>query len=195
MLGNDIFSDFSINQANRRSNEWQQYAANLEVTAQTQANLAEEYILACASNLGARSALAAQLKVADPENPLLKDASILEKLMDAAVAAFELADRDFDAARKAGREFKIPGREPAAPQRSTLLKQDPEQIKVAYAGVIALRNALSEQLKRFDPENPLLKDIYLQERIRTKAITAYKTSGNFDAAREVGRTFVVPNHD
>lgn len=196
MLGTDIFSDFAINQANKRADEWAQHAANLQDVAQTQANLAEEYILANASNLGARSALAAQLQFVDPDNPLLKDPSLLEKLMDAALAAFELADRDFDAARTAGRNFKIPGREPDATQRPTFLKQDPEQIKLAYAGVIALRNALSEQLKRFDPQNPLLKDIALQERIRNNAVSAYKMNGdNFDAAREVGRTFVVPNHE
>ena len=59
--------------------------------------------------------------------------------------------------------------------------------------MIALRNALSEQLKRFDPQNPLLKDLALQERIRNNAITAYKDGGdNFDAAREVGRTIQFP---
>jgi hypothetical protein len=47
------------------------------------------------------------------------------------IAAFELSDRSFDVARDAGRDFKIPDREPSAPQRLTLLKREPQQITLA----------------------------------------------------------------
>lgn len=193
MLGGDIFTDFALNQANRRTAEAAGENNQLRSLAQQYADLYGEMILANAENLGLRYALAEQVKKLDPGNPLLLDQMLIERLRMATIAAFEVSNRSWDAAREAGRTFPIPGREAPKLQSPTLLKSDPEQIKLAYAGVIALRNALSEQLKRFDPQNPLLKDLALQERIRNNAITAYKDGGdNFDAAREVGRTIQFP---
>ena len=193
MLGTDIFSDFAINQARRRANESDSSLDNMRRVAQENADIADDMMLSNAANLGVRYAFAGQLEKVDPKNPLLSDTMLLERLKEAAIAAFEVSNRSWDAAREAGRTFPIPGREAPKLQSPTLLKSDPEQIKLAYAGVIALRNALSEQLKRFDPQNPLLKDLALQERIRNNAVDAYKTGGdNFDAAREVGRTIQFP---
>lgn len=196
MLGTDIFSDFAINQSRHRANDAESALDQMRVIAQQYADLYGEMILANVENLGVRYALAEQLEKADPSNPLLSDAMLLEQLKAAVSAAFELAERDWDAAREAGRIFKIPARKTPSTPPPKVLKHEHEQIKLAYAGVIALRCALSEQLKRFDPENPLLTDYAVQERIHSGGITAYKNNGdNFDAAREVGRTFVVPNHD
>lgn len=157
----------------------------------------EEMNLANAANLGVRYALANQLAIVDPENPLLNDVSLVERLKAAAESAFKIAGQHFDAARDVGRSFKIPGRERASPkqlvQPPKLLKDDPEQLKDAYAGVIALRDAMAAQLLRLDPDNPLLKDILLLDRVRKCGIAAYRINGeNFDSAREAGRTFQIP---
>ncbi|WP_371436197.1 hypothetical protein [Polaromonas sp.] len=158
----------------------------------------DEMNLANAANLGVRYALANQLAIVDPENPLLNDVSLVERLKAAAESAFKIAGQHFDAARDVGRSFKIPGRERASSpkqlvQPPKLLKDDPEQLKDAYAGVIALRDAIAAQLMRLDPDNPLLKDILLLDRVRKCGIAAYRINGeNFDSAREAGRTFQIP---
>lgn len=189
----DFASDMVTNGAVNRAELAEARLKKSNADSLANSNLALEMMDYAAENLGVRYALAEELAKFESNHPLITDDSLIERLKKAAVAAFHLVGRDFNAAREAGRTFKIPGREVPKLQPPTLLKHDPEQIKQAYAGVIALRNALSEQLKRFDPDNPLLKDLFLQERIRNNAVAAYKTSGdNFDAAREVGRTFKVP---
>lgn len=171
--------------------------------AEQNGQLADEMMEVAAANYGVRAALAAQVERFDPANPLLKDANLVERVKKAAIAAFHVNGKDFGAAREVGRTFSIPGRVgqaaavAAGPRPATmaaqLLKNDPEQMKLAYAGALAHRNALAEQLRKLDPENPLLKDLMLVERIKNSAQAAYKIGGDdFGAARDVGDSFQVP---
>ena len=196
-------TDMAINGANQRANnavrnthQWAEYAGQVEKRAAD----AEDAI---AQNLAIRFALAAQLERIDPDNPILKDTMLLERLKEAGSSVFAVTDSNYDAAREVGRTFKIPGREgpfvpPPTPARArmlppTLMKQDNPIMNLAYASTIAHRNALVEQLKRVDPNNPLLKDAFLVESIRNAGAAAYTLNDDsFDAAREAGTTFSVP---
>ena len=65
--------------------------------------------------LGVREALIAQLKLLDPQNPLVVDSELRRRIGEAAAHAFySVPDpdgvRNFDRAREVGRTFKIPGR-------------------------------------------------------------------------------------
>ena len=194
MFGGDWASDMVTNgarndaiQAQRRGDGWKVYANKM-------VDKAAEYA-------AMRHALAEQLAVYDPQNPLLKDQILIEKLQSAAVSTLRTNDLNFDAVREVGRTFKIPGREnplanPAAPKGPLALKDDIVQLRATYAGTIALRDALSRQLHMADPENPLVDDIILKERIRSAGICAYVMNGNdFDSARHAGRTFQVPGRE
>ena len=199
-------TDMAINGANQRANnavrnthQWAEYAGQVEKRAAD----AEDAI---AQNLAIRFALAAQLERIDPDNPLLKDAMLLERLKKAGSTVFAVTDNSYDAAREVGRNFKVPGREgpfvpPPSPARArmlppTLMKQDNSIMNQAYASTLAHRNALVEQLKRVDPNNPLLKDAFLVESIRTAGAAAYTLHGeSFDAARAAGSAFNVPGRE
>lgn len=173
----------------------------------------EDYHLLVAANLGARAALVNQLAYYDPQNPILVDGALLEQVKKAAEIAFTKAGKKWSAASEAGRTFVIPNRpKPAAPVPAPVaqapvvfktaassssgvnfLKDDPEHLKEKIAGMIATRNALLQQLKLVDPENPLIKDVMLFDRVRLAGVSAFRMSGdNFAAARDVGDTFVVP---
>jgi uncharacterized protein involved in outer membrane biogenesis len=68
-----------------------------------------------------------------------------------------------------------------------------EQMAEGNAANLAHRYALHEQLRDIDPSNPLLTNKLLVERLQDAGTAAYRIAGNnFDAAREVGRTFVIP---
>lgn len=64
-----------------------------------------------AVNLTLRYALARQLEKVDPQNPLIKDQALVERLKKAGRTAFALSPDTFDGAREVGRTFKIPGRD------------------------------------------------------------------------------------
>ena len=167
-------------------------------TIQSERKTHSEMISANAENLGVRFALATQLKLADPENPLVNNLSLLARVGSSARKEFKV-NSNFDAACDAGRSFPVPGRD-----KATILaaRKDPSnQVKEseatayadAYAATIAVRNAFATQLAKLDPSNPLLKDIMLIERIRAAGISAYRVCGNdLAAAREVGNNFEVP---
>lgn len=64
------------------------------------------------------------------------------------------------------------------------------------AGLTGIRSALATQLATFDPAHPLLKDDSLIERIKKAAVAAFRISKlDFDAAREVGKTFAIPGYE
>ncbi len=76
-------------------------------------------------------------------------------------------------------------------------------LREALAGTLALRCALEMQLLRADPDNPLLQDQDLRDRVRRAGqmafyvATSIKDPGEgdkegFDAAREAGMSFSVP---
>jgi len=61
------------------------------------------------------------------------------------------------------------------------------------AGNLALRYALTSQLAKFDPNNPLVRDADLRDRISRHAKdTINATNGDWDAVRELGATFKIP---
>lgn len=98
-----MLMDHQVHLANRNAQEWEAYARDLE-------RQLEESEGANASNLGVRYALAEQLRRVDPENPLLVDEQLRNRLIEAAEQAFFLEDKNFDAARQVGLTFDIPGR-------------------------------------------------------------------------------------
>lgn len=76
------------------------------------------------------------------------------------------------------------------------LKGELQKCEEDNAANLAHRYALHEQLKRFDPTNPLLVDKMLVERLHNAAISAFVIAQNSpDAAREVGRTFAIPSSE
>ena len=186
----DIFSDSVIS-------SWRNSATTLQNALLSERKEHVEMAEANAANLGVRFALANQLELSDSENPLLKDQSLIKRIQNAAESAYKKVD--FNAAREAGRSFPVPGRDKAtilAARRDPSNQPKPDEATAyaeAYAGTIALRNALACQLGKLDPKNPLLQDIMLIERIRAAGTAAYKICGNdLTAAREVGNTFKVP---
>ena len=172
------------------------YNQAVEVVQETQA--------ANAANLATRYALATQLERHDPMNPLLVDKSIVERIQAAAESAFITAGHDYNAARDVGRTFKIPGREgplrvippsiPVVPKPSTAQDEtNPQFMRDQYSGSLALREALAAALRKVDPDHPLLKDTMLTERVRKAGIFACRMAGgNYQAARDAGESFSVP---
>ena len=70
------------------------------------------------------------------------------------------------------------------------------EMNEANAGNLGVRCALEEQLRMVDPKNPLLVDESLVHRIKAAAVTGMIAAGNhFDGAREVGRTFRIPDRE
>lgn len=187
MFGGDIFTDQAIRQANAAA---RQHAENAEIYLKR----AIVNMNGNACNLGIRFALANQLEKCDPDNPLLKDQKLVQQVMDAALAEFKRRGDHYDGAREAGRNFPVPPSPTKRMQPPVLLgNTQAEHFKEGYAGVIALRNAFSEQLRKLDPENPLLTDTALVERIRKNGVSAFRLGGDsFDAARDVGTSFSIP---
>ncbi len=71
-----------------------------------------------------------------------------------------------------------------------------EEFKDHNAANLAHRYALQEQLRTLDPTNPLLIDRQLVERLQAAGSAAYRIAGNeWNAARELGRTFKVPGRE
>ena len=154
-----------------------------------------------AGNLGIRCALEEQLRHVDPNSPLLKDTSLLERIKAAAISGFYALNEHFDGAREVGRTFRIPGREKGPPPPVATLApakpgNDVAKLKADYAGLVALRDALVRQLLINDPTNPLLGDPMLQMNIRGAGITAFIMNGeDFESARNAGKTFAIPGRE
>lgn len=172
--------------------------------------------------VGVREATFVQLARFDPNNPILKDTSLIERIKKAAYAAFKIDGLNYGAAREVGRTFRIPGAEgpvrssapaapavvspfaraaiPAAPAAAlppTLeaVHKHPAHVELQqqYAGSLALRAALSEVVKQLDPNHPLIKDHFLQSNIRRAGLTAFTLANmDYNAARSAGVSFVLP---
>lgn len=73
------------------------------------------------------------------------------------------------------------------------LERQLEEIYGANASNLGVRYALAEQLRRVDPLNPLLVDEPLRNNLMEAAERAFFLEDkNFDAARQVGRSFDIP---
>lgn len=104
-----LFNDADIFRAERDASEassttraWRKLAEKREVDYNDMANIN-------AANLAYRYALQKQLAKVDPNNPLLRDAALKEKIHDLGERAFNV-NRNFDDARDAGTNYPIPGR-------------------------------------------------------------------------------------
>lgn len=153
-------------------------------------------------NLAVRCALEEQLRFIDPKSPLLNDESLIQRIQEAAISGMIAAGNHFDGAREVGRTFKIPGREngpvvtPAAPKAGLAMRDDVTKLKHEYAGLVALRDALLQQLLKSDPTNPMFTDFNLQMKVRLAGQTAYILNGeDFESARNAGRTFAIPGRE
>jgi hypothetical protein len=197
MFAGDFASDMVANGGLARASAAERRERNAVEVANSNAKAANDRSEHSAGNCGVRFALAAQLANLDPKNPLLEDKELAKRIEEVAIAAFKEGGNSFAPAREAGKNFPIPGRETRPRlQPPTLLKDDLEPMKLAYAGAVAQRNAFAEQLRKLDPDNPLLNDIQLLERLKRNAQLAYKIGGdNFVAARNVGSSFSVPGRE
>lgn len=64
------------------------------------------------------------------------------------------------------------------------------------AGHLSMRGALATQLANYDPKHPLLHDDSLIERIKEAGTSAFRISNlDFEAARDVGKTFAIPGYE
>lgn len=71
-----------------------------------------------------------------------------------------------------------------------------DKMQLANASNLTIRYALAKELQKVDPGNPLLNDKMLRERLMEAGAKAFSISDlDFDAAREVGRTFKIPGRD
>lgn len=153
-----------------------------------------------AANLALRSALEVQLLRADPDNPLLQDAMLRDRVRRSGEMAFSMAPEDgsvdpYDAAREAGVSFSVPGRPSgvevlqelalteaymkrldklAAEQhaeRAALAWQLLQGIHRGYGTMTAAR----ELLKALESTSELLQPGYM-ERLRSLAAQAFEQS-------------------
>jgi hypothetical protein len=155
-----------------------------------------------AENIAFLTVMTKELERLDPENPLLKDEMVKARLSNIAQLTFEVSKGNFEAVREAASGFTI---NPDAPAPKPVARMQPpqlqdvsyaERVNLAHAGAIAVRNALMQQLRMVDPENPLVQDTMLVERLSKQGQAAFKINGDdFDSARKVGDTFQVPGRD
>ena len=65
----------------------------------------------------------------------------------------------------------------------------------ACAANLAQRYALEKELRKLDPNHPLLVDQSFRERLKSAGAHTFATTRNWDAVREVGNTFKIPGYD
>lgn len=75
-------------------------------------------------------------------------------------------------------------------------KEYAEKMVDSAAEYVVVREALANQLENVDPKNPLLTDRALVERVKAAGVsTLHTTKLDFEAVREVGRTFKIPGRE
>lgn len=193
----DIASDMVVNGALERAQVAEARLQRANQTADHNGRVADELADGNAANLALRYALATALEKVDPTHPLLKDVALVERIKAAAVSAYSVSNKDFDAAREVGRSFVIPERDkPRVRLGAPTLMASDTSADSNYAGLLSQREALIRQLRKADPTNPLLTDPTFMERLRVSGRMAFTvTSGNMEAAREVGQTFQIPGRE
>ncbi|MDF2461951.1 MAG: hypothetical protein K0Q43_186 [Ramlibacter sp.] len=103
--------------------------------------------------------------------------------MGSAIRQRQAAERDADA------------REAAQAEEAAVLakwQQAYEQVCQANASNLAEKHALRQQLQRYAPNHPLLKNAQLIEKIREMGGRAFAINANFDDARQVGDSYFPP---
>jgi hypothetical protein len=81
--------------------------------------------------------------------------------------------------------------------KNKALAHELKSMKVAYAGILAMRNALYQSLGDLDPAHPLVnEETGTLQRVRGIGQMAYTFKGDsFKAARDAGDTYIVPGRD
>lgn len=146
-------------------------------------------------------------KTLGPNHPLVQDKGLRERIGNAGVTAF-LATNDWEAAKEAGRTFALPSMPdphescvPAeaaaqlqvnAEKRVEALNYEVAKLTKACAQHMAQSAAFRAQLTVADPENPLVTDGALRQRVADVAYDQFAATGykDWNGIREVGATFV-----
>lgn len=98
-----------------------------------------------AANIAMRYALAEQLRRVDPNNPLLIDSALRERILNHGERVLATTN-NWDSVREAAQNFAIPGRPTTADS----------------SGQVALLAALLEEIRRVNPDSPVLNGVYLR---------------------------------
>jgi len=94
--------------------------------------------------------------------------------------------RAIDADKQASRNLADAQRNRAA------VEAEFHQLEGANAGNLAEKHALRQQLARYAPNHPLLKNAQLIEKIRDMGARALAINGNWDDVRAVGDNYFPP---
>lgn len=200
------------NDAARSSVEWREEAVRLAAELE----LAEGWT---AGNLALRYALQSVLAQYMPDHPLLADAALRDRLVEAGKTALKIAN-NWDAAREAGRTFALPEytfewtpnqRVRQLVEERRAAQADLDRTKAALAAAHALLTKLQqneaklirdcahhmaqsaafrEHLAALDAEHPLIADRQLRQRVAELGYQALMTTKSWDAVREVGATIL-----
>ena len=147
---------------------------------------------------GHRDALVVQLGRFDPNNPVIKDDSLIEKIKEAAVSAFRNNKPLYCGnATTAGSSFCIPGHEgpdKALAEALAAVKLLEEQLAATkqelksankdtatewknHAGTYAVQQVFFHALEQLVPDHPLVKDSELRKALSTAGVDVFIKNG------------------
>ena len=147
---------------------------------------------------GHREALLQQLARCDPNNPLIKDESLIQKIKKAAISAFRLGKPlDYGNAITVGLTFCIPGHE--GPDKAlaealtaaellekqlAVTKQELEEARQGsviwaknYAGAYAVQQVFFHALEQLVPDHPLVKEAELRKSFNSAGVDIFIKNG------------------
>lgn len=159
------------------------------------------------------------LEKADPGHPLVVDEDLRQRLGQAGERAVALGGL-LSSAKEAGRTFAVPAREGgeplSIPQYEALVRElnqrledellaklelqaqldalqsEAKKIEVDLIDHVAQRAALRKELGRLNPENPLVTNADLRQRISEAGQRAFAIDGSWSAVNEAGASFLLP---
>lgn len=185
-------------------------------------NFTREVMSELAGVYGIHSACWKQLKRYDPLHPLVEDDALVAKIFKGSSAIYDAIEdgtkeKDYIVCKRYGQNYPIPGYSgPVVPVVTVapVKLAAPDAVKTEtsvgdvynhpayinlqeqYAASLALRSSLSEVVRQFDKNHPLVVDSKLQFAIRNAGRIAFTIGNrNYEAAREAGFSFVLPKKD
>jgi len=96
-----------------------------------------------------------------------------------------------DRARREGEEFLARARQASAEFEK--VRAEVVELEQGVAANLAEKYALRQQLARYAPNHPLLKNAQLAEKIRELGERAFAINRNFDDARAAGQNYFPPD--
>lgn len=221
-IGEDWLGSVALYKSLKARGSLREMAGRLEASLAAMSNLEvkhSELLEAYASCAAAYQAYRLALAKADPSHPVVVDVDLRERLHNAAVAAVHVAGESVDA-MDVGKTFAIPAREGgeplSIPQYQALvgelnrsldesllaklelqaqldaLKSEAKKIEVDLIDHVAQRAALRKELSRVQPENPLVTNADLRQRISDAGQRAFAIDGSWSAVNEAGASFLLP---